>query len=346
MREVYKDMEDVYTSSNESCVHTLVENDQLNLCVDCGLVLHEIVYDLPFMHGLYELPETTPESHIADHVDVYLGDFPATKRSRRANTDDAASLRSSKTTARSSLSLAKKLTVQAPPAAPKLSDGTTAETAAAVTAVMAVAVASATAKAKSKAKTGAAAGGVRFYKEFGPVPVTMYGLMELLDLEFDMTVAKEALVLLSTIKTKTVQKSQRNAMLCACLFYMSKKHDKPMDINDIIVRIGASKKAVSKAMKQLHLFNDVRNILLDIDDVITMIIQRIPPDAVSAADIARMHKIVKDLGPEHEALNKSRPTSIVAGLLYYVCGYVISTEIGLSMSTIRKVATNFKRVLT
>lgn len=159
-------------------------------------------------------------------------------------------------------------------------------------------------------------------------------------LGFETETVSHAFTLLNSLPVE-LKGPLRTHMLGACLFLSAKTYG-PMDIDDVGMRLGCSRKSITRSLKRLHLDFNIRNVNLDIYQTLDLIEPRIIRDKI---DKKVLIDLIRRLGPENSVLIKSRPINTVAGLIMHAFALDISPEFGLSASTTNKIASNIARAL-
>ncbi len=147
---------------------------------------------------------------------------------------------------------------------------------------------------------------------------------------------------------KIYRGNSRKSIVFACVFSAFKIHNNPQTCENLIRIFNLKRKLGLKGLKYIHLNiekdTQVHNIRITPYHIISEMIQKfITSDPTQVDEVHAIYEFVKD---KSSVLNRSRPNSTAAGIIYY---YILknnksitlkqfSREIELSELTIRKVS--------
>lgn len=152
---------------------------------------------------------------------------------------------------------------------------------------------------------------------------------------------------------KIFRGKSRRSIIFACVFHTFKEYKSPQSFERFITVFGIDRKSALKGMKTVDRYFTTKSLSeLRTPDIITEILTRLEASNTQKTDILLMFDTIQN---KSSMLNRSRPGSVAAGLIYY---YIIktrpndpinikmfATEVDLSELTIKKIAKEIEKIV-
>ncbi len=161
-------------------------------------------------------------------------------------------------------------------------------------------------------------------------------------------------IYISVTKGKIYRGNSRKALIFACVFNAYKIHKNPRSCEDLVKIFGLERRIGLKGLKLIHLNmpqdSDTRNIRITTKHIIAEMMKKFK---TTDENILEVQDIFDEVKNRSSIINRSRPTSVAAGIIYY---YILKTnnritlkefsvEVLLSQLTIKKIIKEIETIL-